>query len=153
MAWFRIDNRLVHGQVIEAWLPHLGAGNLVVVNDALAKDDFQQQIVRLAIPGRIAVSFVPVSEARALYDRLEAGNAASLFLVAACYDVLGLVEQGICIPVLNVGNMHYAEGKKQICPHVALSAEDIRCLDALRKNGTRLDYRCIPTDMPVVEDW
>ena len=53
MAWFRIDNRLVHGQVIEGWLPYLNAGHLIVANDALALDELQQQIMRLAIPGRV----------------------------------------------------------------------------------------------------
>jgi PTS system mannose-specific IIB component len=153
MFWFRIDNRLVHGQIIEAWLPHLDAGHLVVANDELADDDFRQRIMQLAIPSRIKVNFIHLGEARALYDSLEAKNLSSLFLVAACSDILLLIDQGIRVPVLNIGNMHYADGKKQICAHIALSSEDINCLNSLRQKGTCLDYRCVPTDMPAVKDW
>ena len=51
--WFRVDNRLVHGQVIEAWLPYTGAKHLVVANDELATDLLRRQIVELAIPQRV----------------------------------------------------------------------------------------------------
>ncbi len=59
MIWFRIDNRLVHGQIIETWLPYTRATRLVVCNDELAKDELRQQIMLLAVPGRIQVSFSP----------------------------------------------------------------------------------------------
>lgn len=153
MIWFRVDNRLVHGQVIEAWLPYLDADHLVVVNDALAANPMQQQIMRLAIPARISVGFIALRQARNVYDELAAGNESALFLVAGCEDIARMVEQGIRVSVLNVGNMHYGEGKQQVCAHVALSPEDKRCLGSLRQNGTHLDYRCVPTDMPDVKDW
>ena len=51
--WFRVDNRLVHGQVIEAWLPYTGAKHLVVANDELAGDVIRQQIIELAVPHRV----------------------------------------------------------------------------------------------------
>lgn len=153
MIHFRIDNRLVHGQVIETWLPYLDAGRLVVVNDALADDMLQQQIMQLAIPGRIAVTFIPVGQARALFDSLISSAASTLFLVSSCRDIMRMVEQGVGVPVLNVGNIHYGEGKQQVCAHVALSEDDRRCLDFLRLHGTRLDFRCVPTDIPDIEDW
>ena len=152
MAWFRIDNRLVHGQVIEGWLPYLNAGYLIVANDALASDELQQQIMRLAIPGRVWVSFVPVNLAKPIYDKLEGERRSSLFLLATCQDGVRLVEQGVTIPLLNVGNMHYAHGKRQLCAHVAISDEDAACLEFFRRRGTLLDFRCVPTDIPVVEE-
>lgn len=152
-AWFRVDNRLVHGQVIEGWLPYLDARVLVVVNDVLAQDALQQQIMQLAIPGRITVSFISVSEVKPLYDVLEAQGKSSLFLVSTCTDVMRIVEQGIPVPILNVGNMHYGDGKRQLCSHVAASAEDMWCFSTLRQKGTKLDFRCVPGDVPIVEEW
>ena len=153
MAWFRIDNRLVHGQVIEGWLPYLDAGHLIVANDALAANELQQQIMRLAIPGRIGVAFVPVEQAKPIYDKLEFEKRGSLFLFANCQDVVRLAEQGVAVPTLNIGNMHYAHGKRQLCPHVAVSDDDVACLDFFKRKGTLLDFRCVPTDVPVVESW
>lgn len=111
MAWFRVDNRLVHGQVIEGWLPYLDATRLVVVNDDLAVDALKQQIMMLAIPDRIDIQFVTVPEAKAVFEDLEKRSPRYLFLFANCADVLRLMEQGVSIGVLNVGNLHYAKGK------------------------------------------
>ena len=60
--WFRVDNRLVHGQVIEAWLPYTGARHLVVANDELADDIMRQQIIELAVPQRVMTHFINVKE-------------------------------------------------------------------------------------------
>ncbi|WP_418730975.1 PTS sugar transporter subunit IIB, partial [Desulfovibrio sp.] len=60
MLWFRVDNRLVHGQVIEGWLPYVAARHLIVANDAMSADLLQQQIVSLAVPEQVAIHFVPV---------------------------------------------------------------------------------------------
>jgi PTS system mannose-specific IIB component len=49
--------------------------------------------------------------------------------------------------------MHYSEGKKQLCAHIALSAEDEDCLRLLQSRGVKLDFRCIPADKPEVNDW
>lgn len=152
-TWFRIDNRLVHGQVVEGWLPYLNARVLVVVNDNLAIDELQQQIMSLAIPERIRVRFIPLSQAKTVHDELEAKGRAALFLFANCQDVRRLIEQGVRINLLNIGNMHYGRGKKQVCSHVALSEDDQSCLETMRKQGVRLDFRCVPGDNPVVEDW
>lgn len=153
MAWFRIDNRLVHGQVIEGWLPYLGAGHLIVVNDALTADDLQQRIMRLAIPGRIWVAFVPVNSVKTLYETLEAERRNSLFLFATCQDVVRTAEQGVPVPILNIGNMHYSQGKRQICAHVAVSDNDVACLSYFKQSGTQLDFRSVPSDVPIVEEW
>lgn len=153
MIWFRVDNRLVHGQVIEGWLPYLDARELVVVNDALAGDALRQQIMQLAIPGRIRVSFIAVAETQKIYNSLDSSDIASLFLFADCQDVARVIEQGVHMSRLNVGNMHYATGKRQICTHVAVSDDDIACFAFLQKKGIELDFRCVPGDDPVVEEW
>lgn len=153
MAWFRIDNRLVHGQVIEGWLPYLGACRLVVVNDELAEDELQQQIMKLAIPDRISVSFISVHATRQVYEEVEAAGVKTLFLLSTCRDVTRLMEKGVSISLINIGNLHYSKGKRQICSHVAASDEDIACFDALRKQGVTLDFRCVPGDTPVVKEW
>jgi len=69
MNWIRIDNRLVHGQVIETWVPHLGAKSILVVNDELADDELRQEIMRLAIPGGIELLFTRVEQLSAFLDK------------------------------------------------------------------------------------
>ncbi|MBQ9405482.1 MAG: PTS sugar transporter subunit IIB [Desulfovibrio sp.] len=141
--WFRVDNRLVHGQVIEAWLPYTGAKHLVVANDALADDGVSQQIISLAIPQRIAVYFIPVHE---LLPRLDACGEESFVLFATCKDARRACDAGVPMNVLNMCNLHYAPDKMQILPHVALSAEDREDLHVLREHFVQLDFRSVPTE-------
>lgn len=151
--WFRVDNRMVHGQVIEAWLPYLQVKRLIVVNDAVAEDIYQQQIMQLAIPGRIKVSFVDLDSVKALFDQLSAAGEQALFVMKDCHDAKEVFAHGVSMGTLNVANMHYAPGKKQICPHVAASDEDLACLRFFKERHIDLDFRCVPGENPRVEDW
>ncbi len=153
MIWYRVDNRLIHGQIIEAWLPYTGATRLVVGNNALAADTLQQQIMLLAVPARIHVDFITPAEVQAAVRRSEALGEKTLVLFATCADAKTAHDTGVRFTVLNIGNMHYAPGKKQICPHVALSEEDTICLHTFADNDIVLDFRCVPNDTGHVRDW
>ena len=148
MPFVRIDNRLVHGQIIESWLPFTRARMILVVNDELAADYLRQEIMSLAIPAGVRIAFLPVQGLIRFLSRnpLDAGDALILF--SNCRDALRAYEEGFGFDDLNLGNLHYAPGKKQVCPHVALSEEDEYCLDFFRDRGVRLDYRCVPSDPP-----
>jgi len=146
MAFVRIDNRLVHGQIIETWLPFTRARVIVVVNDDLAADFLRQEIMSLAIPTGVRIEFLPVAELLPFLARTPLETEDALILFSNCHDARVAYERGFDFPVLNLGNLHYAPGKKQICAHVALSREDECCLDFFRDKGVRLDYRCVPSD-------
>ena len=143
MLWFRVDNRLVHGQVIEGWLPYVAARHLIVANDAMSADLLQQQIVSLAVPEQVAIHFVPVD---ALLETLACCGESSLVLFADCQDARRALESGVAIRALNIGNLHYAPGKIQIFPHVALSEQDREDLRAMLQQQVELDFRCVPSD-------
>lgn len=153
MLWVRIDNRLIHGQVIETWLPHTRAKSLVVANDAMAADDLQQQIASLAIPARIDVSFLPINTVQAFVTRNTEKLQDTLVLVENCSDAKRIREAGFMFETLNIGNLHYSPGKKQICNHVALSEEDEACLRYFGRQSVTLDFRCVPNDPVQIKDW
>jgi len=146
MFWVRIDNRLVHGQIIETWLPYLGSRIILVVNDELAEDVLRQEIIRLAVPAGVELLFCRVD---GVLGALKAEGALSddvLLLFASCADANRAHQAGLAFTSLNVGNLHYAPGKQQLCPHVAVSSEDIVCLRYFSRQGVCLDFRCVPKD-------
>jgi PTS system mannose-specific IIB component len=146
--WVRIDNRLVHGQIVETWLPHIKARGLVVANDELADDPLRQEIMSLAVPGRIKLVFCAVdSLTRCIQDHFRTPESDNiLVLFASCLEARRAYDKGFHFQVLNLGNIHYASGKNQICPHIALSGEDESCLSYLTSRGVDLDFRCVPND-------
>jgi len=144
--WVRVDNRLIHGQVVEAWVPHLGARNIIVGNDDLAQDELQQEIMSLAIPRSVDGVFLSI-DALNSDGRLKTGHREStLLLFSTCLDVRRAFDKGLDLPVLNVGNLHYSSGKRQLSPSVSLGPEDESCLRYLMEKGVELDFRCVPND-------
>lgn len=152
MQWFRIDNRLVHGQVIAAWLPYIRARILVVANNELAEDDLRREIMSLAIPSDITFLCCPVSETADTLRRIRQTSPDEhvLVLFADCADARAVHLDGIPFRVLNIGNLHYGPGKEQICEHIAISQDDRTCLRYFTDHGVEIDFRCVPTATPKV---
>lgn len=148
MTLVRIDNRLIHGQIIETWLPHTGAKNVIVANDELSNDTLQQEIMSIAIPQTINSVFVSVDGLADELHQLETSGDSGdiLILFSGCADAKRAHDSGVDFDILNIGNIHYSPGKKQVSPSVALSDEDETCLRQLSKKGVSLDFRCVPND-------
>lgn len=143
MNWIRIDNRLVHGQIIETWLPHTRTDTIIVANDTVASDAIQQEIMSLAIPHSTQVRFV---SALAAAPAVQAAGGNCLVLFASCKDAMVAYADGFTFQVLNVGNIHYSPGKRQLSPSVALSDGDDALLREFLALDVELDFRCVPND-------
>ncbi|MDR2503833.1 MAG: PTS sugar transporter subunit IIB [Deltaproteobacteria bacterium] len=153
MIWFRIDERLVHGQIIEAWLPYLKAAMLIIANDGLPGNELSRQIMLMAVPSRVCVEFLPLRALSAFLVSKADSRQNTLVLFAGCADARRAYELGAPMAVCNIGNIHYAAGRRRLCPHAALSAEDENSLRFLQDCGVVLDFRSIPADKPEIRDW
>ncbi|MBF0481862.1 MAG: PTS sugar transporter subunit IIB [Desulfovibrionaceae bacterium] len=151
MLWVRIDNRLVHGQIIEAWLPFTGSRFIAVINDELSGDPLRREIMSLAIPQGVDIAFLAVKDAPAYFEKNAAKAANALVIFSTCLDARSAYELGFAFSGVNIGNLHYGPGKRQICTHVAVSRDDQSCLEFFSRRGVNLDFRCVPNDQPQVE--
>lgn len=140
----RVDDRLVHGQVVEGWLPHLKADLVLVVSDAAASDPIQATLMRLALPPAVAFKVVPVAGAKAALAGSDA--KAALVLVPGPAEALALVEAGLGVSRVNLGGLHYAVGKVQLGRALFLDEKDKASLRALAAKGVRLEGRPLPGD-------
>ncbi len=151
--WVRIDNRLVHGQVIETWIPYCRARILVVANDELKRDELRQEIIKLAIPPSLQILFCEIKSVREEVRKLLKEDESSIFILfASCQDARNAYANGLSFPILNIGNLHYSPGKLQICDHIFLSSEDIDCLRFFREEGISIDFRCVPNKQIIIKE-
>ena len=154
MVWVRVDNRLVHGQVIETWLPYISAGTLVVANNELAGDFLRQEIMKLAIPSGVNLVFSSVDEVGSTLGGLAGDNDRGVMvLFSTCADARAAFIHGFGFESINIGNLHYGPGKQQICDHVALSEADSDCLHFFSAEGVKIDFRCVPNKTVKVGKW
>jgi mannose/fructose/N-acetylgalactosamine-specific phosphotransferase system component IIB len=150
----RVDNRLVHGQVLEAWLPALDAHGIVVADDEAAGNVLARSAMALAIPPRVKFECLRMDAAA---EALKPGGRGppsprTLVLLRDVRDALALYEKGVALPQLNIGNVHFAAGRQQVSPSVFLDAGEVRMLSQLAGQGTHVEIRAVPSDAPMTLD-
>ncbi len=147
---YRVDDRLVHGQVVEGWVPHLRAEELAVVSDDIAVDEMRKVIMRFATPEGVDLKILTVKEAAAYLPEAEKTERKVLLLLPGLAEALSLAEKGLKIPSLNIGGMHYSAGKNlSIGKAIFLNDEDCSALKALSAAGIEIEGRGVPSDKPL----
>ena len=142
----RIDCRLIHGQVVETWVPHTSADSLIVVNDDLAGNPFLRSVMELAVTPAIRVHFCRLDEAIPVLADADRNGKRSILLVASTGDAVALRKAGAGFNLLNIGNLHYAAGKVEISPSVFFSPEDFEALGWFRSHGVTVLVQGTPFD-------
>ena len=146
----RIDNRLVHGQILEAWLPFTGAASIIIPNDSLASDMFRETIMRMALPRDIELHIFTIDDFHKRHQSPKERDGKALILFADIRDAFTAYEKGFHFTTLNIGNVHSNPFVATCSPSVFLNGEDIDLLVQLsRKKGVRIDIRRVPKEKPV----
>ena len=140
----RIDNRLIHGQVATQWNGTLGANLILVANDAVAADPMRQRLMDMAAPAGVATRYFTLAKTIDVIHRASPRQRIFMILESP-QDALALVEGGVPIATLNVGNMHMAEGKRQVATTVAVDDADVEAFRALQDLGVTLEIQRVPT--------
>jgi PTS system mannose-specific IIB component len=147
----RIDDRLIHGQVTAGWVRPLGIERIMLANDQIAQDEWQQEIYTLAVPPEIEVKIAMVSEAVHFLKGWQDGKK-TMILINSFKDALHLVEQGVKINKVNVGGLHYEQGKREFTSYIFLSSDDVRDAQQLLGYGVVLEGREIPGGPSIILD-
>lgn len=142
---YRVDDRLVHGQVTVGWVRALQPDAIIVVDDEVASNPWEEKLFQSAAPDPLKV-FV-WSTGDALEKLREAENSGeTAFLLTRDLKTMGeLIRGGVEIPVVNLGGLHFSNDKTQILPYVSFSADDIEVLMFMKERNIEIDVRDVPT--------
>lgn len=142
----RIDDRLIHGQVAAFWCNTLKAQRIMVANDSVAVDDLQKSVLRMVAPPGVATSIITKERAA---ENIKAGkyNQERVMLILKNpRDALDLIDLGIEIKAINVGNMAHKENTLQIKRSINVTLEDIENFKKLNINGVELTSIMVPDE-------
>lgn len=142
---FRIDDRLIHGQVITAWISHADATAVVVADDKAAGDDFQKALLKMATPDSIELRIVTVDEAASLFGD-EGPDGRALLLVRGPEQALRLIRAGVKVDRINVGNMNMKKGKTKVLGNLWVFPEDVDAIEKVYREGVSLEVRAVPSE-------
>jgi PTS system mannose-specific IIB component/fructoselysine and glucoselysine-specific PTS system IIB component len=147
----RIDDRLIHGQVVVGWGQPLDIGFIVLVDDDVAASDWEQELYRMGVPPGMSVVFESVeSAARHLPEyRADARNG---ILLTADVDTMRRLVEATDIPVVNLGGIHHRAGRTQRLRYVFLTPDEETALRALAARGVKVTAQDVPAARPVPLD-
>ncbi len=145
----RVDNRLLHGQILETWIPRLGIGEVIVADDEAAGSPLARAAMTLCVPPDLPARILAVRDVP--WSALAAGRAPVLVLVRDVAALLAARAAGLTpsiAPAVNLGNVHFAPGRRPVTPSVFLAGEEVDALRRLTAEGFRIEARAIPSESP-----
>ncbi|EQK43919.1 MAG: PTS N-acetylgalactosamine transporter subunit IIB [Paraclostridium bifermentans] len=141
----RIDNRLIHGQVATMWSSSVGANLLLVANDEVSKNEFRQGLMDMAAPSFAQTRYFSIEKTINIINRASESQHIAI-ICETPQDVLKLVEGGVPIKKVNIGNMHMAQGKRQVSKAVCVDDSDVDAFKKLKALGVELEIRRVPSE-------
>lgn len=142
----RIDDRLIHGQVVVGWAQALKSNHIVVIDDDIAVNEMQKFLFRMATPTEIKLSILTIKEAAEIIKKRGFDDDFTILLLKSPENAYKLVKAGGKLSSINIGGMHFGEGKTQIFDAVFVDDKDIEYIKLLAENGIELEARMVPTD-------
>lgn len=146
----RIDDRLIHGQVVVGWGQPLGIEFIVLVDDEVAASEWEQDLYRMAVPPGIDVVFAAAEVAGPKLAEWHARAARGLLLTGDISTMARLhAADGRAVRHVNVGGLHHRPGRVQRLPYVFLTEDEAGQLRALAEAGAEVTAQDVPSTTPV----
>lgn len=149
IALVRVDNRLLHGQILEAWVPRLGAREIVVADDEAARSPLARAAMTLCVPPDLPARVIPLGEVD--FRALAAAPHPVLVVVREVEAVVRAHAAGLApadARTVNLGNVHFSPGRRPVSPSVFLSGDELAALRGLAADGFAVEARAIPSEPP-----
>lgn len=139
----RVDDRLLHGQIICAWVPFTGADALIVASDEAASDSLVSDIISACGCKGLDVHVKSVADTLK-YIGSNPDSEKILLIVGELNDAMRLYEDGMKFTSINLGNIHHEDNGRKITPSIIINEEDERVLERFEELGVSIDIRDVP---------
>ncbi len=145
----RVDDRLLHGQIVCAWAPHMGADYLVVASDEAAGDSLTRDIIASCSHKDLAVEVKKIDEVVGGCAANDDETHKGILVVGNLPDAMRVYESGVEFDTLNIGNVHHDDGGRSLTPSVILNTDDDEIIEKFIELGVSIDIRNVPSSSPL----
>jgi len=149
LVLFRIDDRLIHGQVVVGWGQRLGVGFIVLVDESVRANVWEQELYRMGVPPDMDVVFATVGEAAEHLAEWERDPRRGILLTGDVDTMAALCAALPEVRKVNLGGIHAREGRTERLRYVFLTAEEAARLKDLAGRGVEITAQDVPTAKPV----
>ncbi|MCU0660991.1 MAG: PTS sugar transporter subunit IIB [Myxococcota bacterium] len=147
----RVDNRLLHGQVVQFWIPYLEVAHLIIADDEVAANPALPAIYRMAVPEFVELAVIPVDRLPALLDTKIGANVSTMVLLSDVRHAARAALQGARFFHLTLGNVHASPERSRVTDSVFLSQLELDTLRMLKQRGIVVEIQTFPGDARLLE--
>ncbi len=145
LALVRVDNRLIHGQVSTAWVQQLRIDKIIVVNDKAATNPTEKAVLKMAKPRTIkSLEILTVKQAAEMI-KTDKSKDRVMVIGQNPRDIKGLMDNGVEINEVNLGNMHGGPGKTILDDCIAADDEELEILKEWNAKGIKMFSQMTPS--------
>ncbi len=146
---YRVDDRLIHGQVVVGWGQRLGIGFIVLVDDGVRAHEWERELYRMGVPPSLELVFAGVAEAATRLGEWEKDPRRGIVLTGDVATMAALCAAPCGPRKVNLGGIHAREGRRERLRYLFLSPEEEATLRELTLRGVAVSAQDVPTAKPV----
>jgi mannose/fructose/N-acetylgalactosamine-specific phosphotransferase system component IIB len=146
---YRVDDRLVHGQVVIGWGSSKDVGFIALVDDAVAASDWERELYRMGVPPGVELFFAGIADAAREMGAWRKDARNGIVLTGDIATMVALSEAAPPVDRVNLGGIHHKPGRTQRLPYIYLTDEEFGILESLAARGTEVTAQDLPTSPPV----
>ena len=141
----RIDDRLIHGQVLSGWIPHVRANSIIIIDDEIAKNKLMSRVLATSVEDSIKLKVYSTNKAvQALAGDPKFPKERILILTKSPLPILELIESGYSIPSINLGGMGMHENRQPYFRNISCTKDEENALQQLNEKGVEIYYQLVP---------
>lgn len=144
----RIDDRLIHGQVVTGWVKKTDCSRILIVDDQVAKDAFMQRLLKAAAPPKMLVEAKSVTDASAWLAEEGESSERIMVLVKVPEVIEEMQKAGLSFDEVVLGGMAAKAGRKKFNKNVSASEEEVACMKRIMAQGTKMVFQLVPDEVP-----
>lgn len=142
----RVDDRLIHGQVVTQWVKVFNTQHIIVIDNKVAKDKMQKNVLKFAAPPDMKVSVLSVDKAAQVWEKNQFGNKNVFILFKDVMQIKECKEKGIDLKEVTIGNVSTVNGRKQVFKSTGFTEEEAKTVLELRDSGINVYFQTQPND-------
>jgi Phosphotransferase system, mannose/fructose/N-acetylgalactosamine-specific component IIB len=144
----RIDDRLIHGQIVTSWVKTTSADKILIADDALMKDDFTQRLLKAAAPPDIEVIILGIDDAVSYLKEDDSKNDRLILLTKVPEVMETIISGGIPITKIILGGMGMKAGRQRFNKNISATPEEVACMKRLVEQNIDIQYQLVPRELP-----
>lgn len=143
----RIDDRLIHGQVLIGWGTRYPIKHFIVGDDEIAESDWEKNLLLMAVPPEFDARVYTIDQSRAYIEENLNSSELSMVLVSSPFQIEQMAEKGLPLRQINVGGIHFKEGRKEFLPYLFLNEKEVAAFKNLISKGYSFECQDVPSGM------